>query len=71
MMMREGIVYTETVVYLAPERLAAEAPYQVAIVELAGGGRVTARVTGDRVVIGDKVSEVVIEDGVHFFQKHI
>jgi uncharacterized OB-fold protein len=71
MTMREGIVYTETVVHLAPERLAAEAPYQVAIVELAGGGRVTARVTGDRVVIGDKVSEVVIEDGVHFFQKYI
>ena len=69
--MREGIVYTETVVYLAPERLAAEAPYQVAIIELEDGGRLAARVTGERVAIGDKVSEAVIEDGVHFFQKQL
>lgn len=69
--MRTGIVYTETVVYLAPERLAAAAPYQVVIVEFADGTRVTARMTGERVMIGDKVSEAVIEDGVHFFQKHI
>jgi uncharacterized OB-fold protein len=67
--MRRGTVYTETVVHLAPERLAAEAPYQVAIIELEGGGRVTARVRGERVGIGDKVSEAVVEDGVHFFQK--
>jgi uncharacterized OB-fold protein len=67
--MRRGTVYTETVVHLAPERLAAEAPYQVAIIELEDGGRVTARVRGDRVGIGDKVSEAVVEDGVHFFQK--
>lgn len=67
--MRTGTVYTETVVHAAPERFAAEAPYQVAIVELEGDGRVTARVEGDRVVIGDKVIEAEIKDGVPFFRK--
>lgn len=67
--MRTGTVYTETVVHAAPERFAAEAPYQVAIVELEEDGRVTARVEGDRVVIGDKVIEAEIKDGVPFFRK--
>ena len=30
--MGTGVVYTETVVHLAPERFAADVPYQVAIV---------------------------------------
>ena len=67
--MRTGIVYTETVIYSAPEAFAAEAPYQTAIVSLDGGGRVTGRVEGDRVTIGDKVSETESRDGVPFFRK--
>jgi len=67
--MKSGIVYTETVIYSAPEAFAAEAPYQTAIVTLDGGGRVTGRIEGDRVVIGDKVSEVESRDGVPFFRK--
>ena len=68
--MRTGIIYTETIVHAAPERFAAEAPYQVAIVELEGGGRVTARITGDRVAIGDKVVEAEDSgDGVPRFHK--
>jgi len=70
---RTGIVYTETVVYAAPERFAADAPYQVVIVDLSEGGRVTARVRGDRVAIGDKVSEAENQSendgGIPFFQK--
>ena len=32
--MRAGTIYTDTVVYLAPERFAADVPYQVAIVPI-------------------------------------
>ena len=63
------IVYTETVVYLAPEAFAAEVPYQVAIVTLENGSRVTARIQGERVVIDDRVQEVEVREGVPFFRK--
>jgi uncharacterized OB-fold protein len=65
---RSGIVYTETVIHSAPEAFAAEAPYQTAIVSLDGGGRVTVRIAGDRVVIGDKVVEVEPREAVPFFE---
>ena len=55
--MRSGVVYTETVVHLAPPAFAAEAPYQVAIVTLDDGTRLTARIAGERVAIGDRVAE--------------
>lgn len=66
--MRTGIVYTETVIYSAPEAFAAEAPYQSAIVSLDAGGRVTVRIEGDRVTIGDKVEEAESRNGVPFFR---
>jgi len=66
---RSGTIYTETVIYSAPEAFAAEAPYQTAIVSLDEGGRVTVRIAGERVVIGDKVVEVELRDGVGFFEK--
>ena len=64
-----GIVYTETVVHLAPEAFAAEVPYQVAIVTLENGSRVTARIQGERVAIDDRVTEVEVREGVPFFRK--
>jgi uncharacterized OB-fold protein len=67
--MRAGSVYTETVIYSAPEAFANEAPYQTAIVTLDGGGRVTGRVLGERVHIDDRVVEVETREGVPFFQK--
>ena len=67
--MRTGTIYTETVVHLAPERFAADAPYQVVIVEVAPGSRITARIAGDRVAIGDQVIETESRDGVPFFKK--
>jgi uncharacterized OB-fold protein len=67
--MRTGIVYTETVIYSAPEAFAAEAPYQTAIVSLDDGGRVTVRIEGDRVAIGDKIEEAESRNGVPFFRK--
>lgn len=67
--MRTGSVYTETVIYSAPEAFVNEAPYQTAIVTLDGGGRVTGRIEGDRVEIDDRVVEVAERGGVPFFRK--
>jgi len=67
--MRNGRVYTETVIYSPPEAFVKEAPYQTAIVTLEGGGRVTGRIEGERVVIDDRVEEVEERGGVPFFRK--
>ena len=47
----------------------ADAPYQLAIVSLDSGGRLTARIAGERVKIGDKVELVETRDGVEYFKK--
>jgi uncharacterized OB-fold protein len=67
--MRTGIVYTETVIYSAAPAFTGDVPFQTAIVTLDDGGRVTGRIRGDRVAIGDRVTEVETRDGVPFFQK--
>jgi uncharacterized OB-fold protein len=71
--MRTGTVYTETVVHLAPTRFAEDVPYQVAIVTLEDGDRLTARIAaqfeGDRVAIGDSVIEVEPRNGIPFFRR--
>jgi uncharacterized OB-fold protein len=67
--MKTGVIYTETVIYSAPEAFTKDVPYQTAIVTLDGGGRVTGRILGDRVSIDDRVIEVEERDGVPFFQK--
>ncbi|MBZ5624601.1 MAG: OB-fold domain-containing protein [Acidobacteriia bacterium] len=75
--MRTGTIYTETVIYSAPEAFTKDVPYQTAIVSLDGGGRVTGRILGDRVAIDDRVTEVAVAQseassnmtGVPFFRK--
>lgn len=67
--MKTGTVYTETVVHAAPEQFLSDAPYQLAIVSLDGGGRLTARIAGDRVQIGDAVEFAEERNGVAFFRK--
>ena len=64
-----GTVYTETVVYTAPPAFEKDVPFQVTIVSLDGGGRVTGRVEGERVSIDDRVALVETRDGVPFFRK--
>ena len=66
---REGVVYTETVVHSATPQFAADAPYQLAIVALDSGGRVTVRISGDRAEIGDRVLFVEERDGVAYYRK--
>ena len=68
--MRSGTVYTETVIYSAPEAFVKDVPYQTAIVSLDGGiGRITGRIVGERVAIGDRVAEVEERAGVPYFRK--
>ena len=67
--MSSGVVYTETVVHAAPEQFVADAPYQLAIITLDSGGRLTARIAGERVQIGDAVEFVEARDAVPFFRK--
>jgi len=69
-----GVVYTETVVFAPPEQFIADAPYQLAIIELGSGGRLTARIAGDsaqadRVHIGDAVHFAEFKNGIPFFRK--
>jgi uncharacterized OB-fold protein len=64
-----GTVYTETLIFAAPEQFVADAPYQLAIVTLAGGGRLTARIAGERVAIGDAVEFAEYRGGIPFFRK--
>ena len=62
-------VYTETVVHLAPPAFAADAPYQVVIVTRDDNSRVTGRVEGPHLEIGDTVVEAGVRDGVPYFSK--
>jgi len=64
-----GIVYTETVVHSPTERYANDAPYQLAILDLAEGGRLTARILGERCEIGDAVEFAESRGGVAYFRK--
>ena len=65
----QGIVYTETVVHMPPAALVDLAPYQLVMVDLADGRRVTGRAEGARVVIGDAVELTTHQDGVMIFRR--
>jgi uncharacterized OB-fold protein len=64
-----GVVYTETVVFAPPEQFAADAPYQLAIITLEDGKRLTARILGERVAIGDAVELAETRNQIPFFSK--
>ncbi len=70
---RDGVIYTETIVYAPPEQFSADVPYQLAIVDLDRGGRTTVRVLGkteaERARIGERVSFVEERDGVAYYRK--
>jgi uncharacterized OB-fold protein len=65
----KGVIYTETVVFAPPEQFADDAPYQLAIVTLDNGKRLTARILGDRVAIGDPVELAETRNHIPFFSK--
>lgn len=64
-----GVIYTETTVYSPPEQYVDEAPYQIAIVTLDAGGRLTARIQGEKVAIGDRVQFIEYRNQFPVFQK--
>ena len=64
-----GTVFTETLIHAAPEAFVSEAPYQLIIVTLDNGNRVTGRVSGERVSIDDHVVLADERNGVPFFRK--
>ena len=64
-----GKVYTETVVYSAPEAFVKDIPYQIAIVTLEDGRRITGRILGGEVSIGDPVNLAEERGGVPYFRK--
>jgi uncharacterized OB-fold protein len=64
-----GVVYTETMVFAPPEQFAADAPYQLAIITLEDGKRLTARILGERVAIGDAVELTETRNQIPFFSK--
>jgi uncharacterized OB-fold protein len=65
----KGVIYTETTVYAPPEQFAADAPYQLVIVALEEGKRLTARISGERVAIGDAVELAEKRNEISFFRK--
>ena len=65
--LRSGTVYTETVVFSPPEAYVNDVPYQLAIIELATGRRVTGRIDGERAHIGDRVQFAEFRNNVPFF----
>jgi uncharacterized OB-fold protein len=70
---RDGTVYTETIVHSPPEQYAADAPYQLAIIDIADGKRLTVRILGkerhERARISDRVVFVEERDGVAYYRK--
>jgi uncharacterized OB-fold protein len=64
-----GIVYTETVVFSPPEAYVNDVPYQLAIIQLDSGRRLTGRIDGERAHIGDHVTFVDFRNNVPFFRK--
>ena len=64
-----GTIYTETVVYSPPEAYVNDAPYQLVIIQLANGRRLTGRIDGERASIGDAVGFIEFRNGVPFFRK--
>jgi len=67
--MKTATVYTETVVYAAPEQFVADAPYQLAMVVHEDASRATVRIAGDRVSIGDRVTFTEDRNGIPFYSK--
>ncbi len=66
--MKQGVIYTETVVFSPPAQYANDAPYQLAIVDLEDGKRLTVRISGERVAIGDKVEFLAERSGVNWWR---
>ena len=64
-----GKVYSHTTLHAAAQPFEKDLPFQMAIIELEEGPRLTARIEGAPVAIGDSVQVAREADGVWFFTK--
>jgi uncharacterized OB-fold protein len=62
-----GKVYSWTTLHAAAESFEKDLPFQIAIIQLEEGPRVTARIEGSHVEIDDEVRFVREQDGAKFF----
>ncbi|MFY0759881.1 OB-fold domain-containing protein [Metabacillus dongyingensis] len=63
----KGEVYSYTKIYAAPKQFADQAPFFVILVHLEEGLKVTARYSGEKVQIGEKVElESIVNRAYHF-----
>ncbi len=62
-----GKVYSWTTLHAAAEPFEKDLPFQIAIIQLEEGPRLTARIDGDHVEIDDEVRFVRERDGAKFF----
>lgn len=69
MLSGRGMVYSCTTLYASAEPFEKDLPFQIAIIELEEGPRLTVRIQGDHVEIGESVKEIAKQDGVWFFGK--
>ena len=67
--MSQALVYTETTVYSAPAEYVNEAPYQIAIIQKPDGHRLTVRIDGERVEIGQAVELAETRNGFPVYRK--
>ncbi|MED1467046.1 Zn-ribbon domain-containing OB-fold protein [Bacillus salipaludis] len=63
----EGSIYSYTTIRVATGKYASQLPYIVALVELDGGLRVTARLEGDQASISQSVKLNRIEESIYWF----
>jgi len=64
-----GKVYSCTMLHAAAEPFETRLPFQIAIIELEDGPRLTVRIEGAQVKIDDPVHAVAERDGVWFFAR--
>ncbi len=63
----QGTVYSCTTLHAAATPFEKDLPFQIAIIELQEGPRLTVRIEGQKVKIGDKVKQVTERNGVQVF----
>jgi uncharacterized OB-fold protein len=63
----QGTVYSCTTLHAAATPFEKDLPFQIAIIELQEGPRLTARIEGQKIKIGDKVKQVTERNGVQVF----
>ena len=64
----KGTIYSHTSIYVSTEQFASQIPYEVILVELANGLRITARIETNDVEIGKPVELSHVQDSVYWFK---